>query len=432
MNGPLNEDAAPRKALGNQPPEQDDMSAEASRGSDLDRHAETRLRWVEANRGRIRELNRRWRAEHLERARQLNRDSMRRAAARRRREADLRAQGRERAKRWREAHPDRVREYQQRWVEENREKVREYYNRYYANHRDEVNSRAADRRDADPERTRQAIRQWAERNKDRRAELQRRRRRDPETYQLELTANAAARRLKRRLAQAGLPPKQLHPITAAERRANEREAGAYFGDPALPEHLRQFTVFAESLTEHMLKSDARMREFAKAYVATRERMGLRRVQVEDIMYARAVELVTDRMRRVDMLTSHDIAAAVRSTKAAVQQEEHKRQFERLVRSVVAHAQRNLDRLSEEAAMENVAQSRLGKQTLTVESLVVRLAMQEVLERVLVSQLTAADAATVARVAKLRIALLVEGHPGTNDYRSLRRDFKTDKGLACRS
>jgi hypothetical protein len=171
-------------------------------------------------------------------------------------------------------------------MEENHEKVREYYNRYYVNHRDEVNARAAARRDADPERTRHASEQWAERNKERRAELQRNRRSHPETYQSELTANAAARCLKRRLAQAGLPPKQLHPNTAAERRANEREAGAYFGDPAFPEHLRQFTVFAESLTEHMLKNGVRMRDFAKAYVATRERMGLRPVPIEDIMCAR--------------------------------------------------------------------------------------------------------------------------------------------------
>jgi hypothetical protein len=432
MNGPFDDNAAQPKALANQQPDQDDVDAEMSRGSDLDRHAETRARWVEANRDRIRELNRRWRAEHLERARQLNRDSMRRAAARKRREADLRAQGRERAKRWREAHPDRVREYQQRWVEDNRDKVREYYNRYYANHRNEVNSRAAARRDADPERTRQSSRQWAERNKDRRAELQRHRRSDPETYQWELTANAAARRLKRRLAQAGLPPKQLHPITAAERRANEREAGAYFDDPLLPEHLRQFTVFAESLTEHMLKNGARMREFAKAFVATRDRMGLPRVPVEDIMYARAVELVTDRMRRVDLLTSRDIAAAVRSTKAAVEREEHKQQFERVVRLVVAHANRHVARLCEEAAMENIALSRLGKPRKSVESLVVRLAMQEVIERVPTSRLTVTDARTAARVAKLRISLLVEGGPGANDNRSIRRDLETNKGLACRS
>ncbi|WP_146066017.1 hypothetical protein [Cryobacterium sp. Y82] len=130
---------------------------------------------------------------------------------------------------------------------ENREKVREYYNRYYEAHRDEVNARAAARRDADPERTKQITRQWADRNKERRAELQRNRRSDPEVYKSELEAIASARRLKRSLSRAGLPPKLLHATPAAERRVNERDADAYFNDPSRPEHLRQFTVFAESL-----------------------------------------------------------------------------------------------------------------------------------------------------------------------------------------
>jgi phytoene/squalene synthetase len=143
--------------------------------------------------------------------------------------------------------------------------------------------------------------------------LQRARRSDPETYQSELEANAAARRLKRSLSRVGLPPKLLHATTAAERRSNEREADAYFGAPSLPEHLRQFTVFAESLTEHMLENGARMHEFAEAYVETRARMGLPSVPVGNIVYARAVELVAERMRRVDLLTSRDVAAAVRST-----------------------------------------------------------------------------------------------------------------------
>ena len=60
--------------------------------------AEKRRQYVTANRDRIRELNRLWRAEHLDRARELHRDSMRRATARRHREAEDRARGRERAK----------------------------------------------------------------------------------------------------------------------------------------------------------------------------------------------------------------------------------------------------------------------------------------------------------------------------------------------
>ncbi|TFC34895.1 hypothetical protein [Cryobacterium sp. TMT2-14] len=416
MNGPFDEDTAPRKALVNQPPDHDQVIEKAGRSRQPDRHAETRRRWVTENRDRVREMNRRWRAEHLERARQLNRDSMRRSTARQRRQAELRDSGRERAKRWREEHPDRVREYKQGWVEENREKVREYYNRYYANHRDEVNARAAARRDADPDpdRTKQAHKQWAERNMERRAEVQRIRRADPEIYQAELEANAAAKRLKRTLSRLGLPPKQLHPATAAERRTNEREADAYFRDPALSEHLRQFTVFAESLTEHMRQNGARMREFAEAYVATRARMGLPPVPVENIVYARAVELVTERMRRVDLLTSRDVAAAVRAAKAVVPREERQEQFDRLVKTVVTHVHRNSARFVVDAEMENQARAHRGKPRVPVESMVVQFAMQEVIERMPTNRLTVEDAWTAARIAQLHIATSFEARPDTVD------------------
>ena len=272
----------------------------------------------------------------------------------------MQARGRERAKRWREANPERRREYQQRWVAENREKAREHYNRCDEAHRDEANARAAARRDADPERTKQITRQWVERNKERRAELQRSRRSDLGIYQSELEANAAARRLKRSLRGAGLPPKLLHATTAAERRANEREADAYFNDPSRPEHLRQFTVFAESLTEHMLKNGARMNEFAKAYVETRTRIGLPPVPLETIVYARVVEVVAERMRRVDLLTSRDVAAAVRSTKAEVRREGHRRQVERLEKDDVVLVHRNSVRLSVDAKIENQARAHRGK------------------------------------------------------------------------
>ncbi|WP_104133189.1 hypothetical protein [Cryobacterium sp. M91] len=391
MNDPSEEGAAPRKEL-------------AEHTSDA---AEKRRQYVAANRDRIREMNRLWRSEHLDRARELNRDSMRRAAARRHREAELRARGRERAKRWREEHPERRREYQQRWVAENREKVREYYNRYYEAHRAEVNARAAARRDADPERTKQITRQWAERNKERRAELQRNRRSDPEIYQSELEANAAARRLKRSLSRAGLPPKLLHVTTAAERRANEREADAYFSDPSRPEHLRQFTVFAESLTEHMLKNGARMNEFAEAYVETRARMALPRVPVENIVYARAVEIVAERMRRVDLLTSRDVAAAVRSTKAGVRRVERQQQMNELMKAIVVHFHQDSARLDAQAEMENRARAQRGMPRVPAESLVVQLALQDVFERVPTSRLTKADARTAVRIAGLHIATSLE-------------------------
>ena len=123
---------------------------------------------------------------------------------------------------------------------------------------------------------------------------------------------------------------------------------AYFSDPTLLEHLGQSTVFAESLTKRMLKNGASMREFAEAYAATRARMGLQPVHAADIMYARAVEIVIQSTHRVDLLTSRDAASAVRSTKAAVWQEERKQQLERRVKVLVAHTQQNLARLRGEA------------------------------------------------------------------------------------
>ncbi len=239
---------------------------------------------------------------------------MRRAAARRQREAEVRARGREWAKRWRVEHPERRREYQQRWVAENREKVREYYNRYYEAHRDEVNARAAARRDADPERTKQITRHWAERNKERRADLQRSRRSDPEMYQSELEANADARRLKRSRSRAGLPPNRIHVATAAERRATDRDADAYFNGPSRPEQLRQSTAFTEALTEHMLKNGARLR---------------------------------------------DVAAAVRSTKAEVHREERQQQLDEPMKAIVVHCHQDRWRLNAKAEMENRARAHRG-------------------------------------------------------------------------
>lgn len=375
------------------------------REANLDRVHEQSRAWKAAHPERVRELNRRWREEHLDHSRQQNRDSARRTAARKRREAETRRKARERAKRWREEHPERVRAYQQRWVEANRDKVREYYNRYYATHRDEVSTRAAARRDADPERTRRVSKEWAERNKERRAELQRRRRSDPVIYRAELEANAAARRLKRRLARAGLPPKRIHPTTAAERRVNDSAAAAYFGDPMRNEHLRQFAVFAETLREHMLEHGDRMTEFARAYAERRARLGLPAVDVDRIVEARAVEVVMQKVRSVDLLTSRDVTAAVRSAKAVVRRQERNQQFDELVSAVVRRAEEHRERLSAEAVLEITARTRRGLEAATLESIVVQLAAQEVLPRLRTNRLIAADARAVGRAARARIAAL---------------------------
>ncbi|TFB71498.1 hypothetical protein [Cryobacterium sp. Hz9] len=74
------------------------------------------------------------------------------------------------------------------------------------------------------------------------------------------------------------------------------------------------------------RDEARMHEFADAYVyvVTHERMGLPPVPVENIVYARAVEIVAERMRRMDLLTSRGVAAAAWSAQAEVRYEERQR------------------------------------------------------------------------------------------------------------
>ena len=111
------------------------------------------------------------------------------------------------------------------------------------------------------------------------------------------------------------------------------------------------------------------------------------------------------MRRVDLLTGRDVAAAVRSTKAEVQRQERQRQFQGLVAAVVVQVQRNRARFSVDAEMENQARVRRGKPREPVESLIVQLAMQEVIERVRTTSLTIEDSRSAVRFATMRSAAL---------------------------
>lgn len=342
-------------------------------------HAASTRRWKEANPDRVREANRRWRAEHLERSRELNRESARRSAARKRQLLDKRRRSNEASRRWKEAHPDHVREYHRRWQAANRDKVTEYLERYRRTHREELNERATIWRDSAPDKMKAARKAWADRNKERTAEIQRKRRNDPEKYRADLDKNNAAKRLAHRLERAGLPPKRLHRTTAAERRANDRVAAAYFDAPALSERLRQFAQLTQGLTEHMLTHGDRARDFAQAFVATRSRMGLPPVDVEQVVWSRAVEIVTDRMKRVDLLTSRDVAAAVRSARSNIAAAERERRAEQLRADIEAHVRRNRLRLLEEARLENAMRLRSGKARMPVELIVAHAALVEVLE-----------------------------------------------------
>jgi len=349
------------------------------RQADPDRHAASTRRWKEAHPERVRELHRQWRADNLERARELNRESMRRAAERKRRLEEKRRRNNEASGRWKEAHPEHVRAYHLEWTAANRDKVNEYYRRYRATHRQELNGRATAWRDSQPETIKRARKAWADRNKKRTTEIQGKRRSDPEKYRADLDANSAAKRLARRLERAGLPPKRVHRTTAAERRGNDKTANIYFDDPALPERLRQFTVFTVMLTEEVLTHGDRMLDFAKSHVAARARMGLPPVDPDQIMYARAAQSVTERLKRVDLLTSREVAAAVRSAKSTAVAAAEERRLKSLVDAVDSHVQRHRTRLAADADLENRARTRVGKPLLPTELLVIRSAADEVLE-----------------------------------------------------
>lgn len=377
--------------------------------------------WREAHKDEVREARRRWREENLDRYRELNRDSMRRAAARRRRIEELRQKARERSAEWKRQHPEHVREYKKRWVDENRDKVREYYRNYHARHRDEVNARATARRDADPEKVKQARKRWADRKGDRLAELQREYRSDPEKYRAVLDSNSAAKRLKRRLERAGLPPKRVHKATAAERRANDRQADAYFASPDLPKRTAQFDAFAGALTAHVLEHEPQMRRFAEAYVATRKRMGLPAVDVEDVVYAKAVEFVTDRMHRVDQLTSRNVAAAVRSVKAIVAERERGEQRKGLVKAVEAYLRRHRTKLCARATAVNRERVQAGQARVPIGHTVVRIAIAEASRVVPVERLREGDLRRVRDETLLRFERHIAGaqSSATRGTKSLR-------------
>lgn len=415
MIGPIDDDPTPQEAQAGRLRDTDDEPRLRRREQNRryreihpEQSAATRRKWVDANRDRVREYNRKWRADNRARARELNRESARRALLRAKKQAELRASARERAERWRQSHLNEVRIYKSQWVEQNRQKVRGYYNDYYRTHRNEVNERAAARRDADPEPLKHARKAWTDRNKERLAELQRTRRSDPDVYRAQLEANAAARRLKRRLANAGLPPKQLHPATAAERRANEGSAAEYFNAPNLAEHVRQCDLFTEALTKHMLNYGSSMSEYAEAHSATRARMGLPPIAIEVVTYTRAVEYVLERLGELRLLTSRDVAAAVRSSKATVDRVEREKQLNVLVNGVVDHSARHRSRLIIEAAIEDRARIRVGKPRIDREVLVVRIALREVAMQIPIARLTLADMRRAYRASMLRHVVSVIG------------------------
>ncbi|WP_146069860.1 hypothetical protein [Cryobacterium sp. M15] len=78
-----------------------------------------------------------------------------------------------------------------------------------------------------------------------------------------------------------------------------------------------------------------------------------------------------------------------------------------MKAIVVHFHQDSGRLEAKAEMENRARAHRGMPRVPAESLVVQLALQDVIERVPTSRLTKADARTAARIAGLHIATSLE-------------------------
>jgi hypothetical protein len=262
------------------------------------RKRETSNAWRLRNPDRMRELRQAWRAVNLERSRELNRESMRRAAARRRRleqrratgrawYAEHRGQERERARTFRLAHPDRVREYQLRYRERHPERAtatsRAASQRWRDAHAEEV--RAADRlaaearRAADPD----AFKRWYAAN----ADVQR-------------TRSREAGKRRRRLAALGLPPARVHRVYAAERRANDVAADAFYAQTRTAPQRRALAAENDQPSWISFATTAARRRVKAApdVEQVREAMKHARIERERAVWARVIPgLVTAFVQR---------------------------------------------------------------------------------------------------------------------------------------
>jgi hypothetical protein len=189
-----------------------------------------------------------------------------------------RAGGRERAKEWRKANPERHRANRDAWHAAHPERTREIQRESHERNKDRYRERNTAYRDAHETEQKHAAAQWRERNRERRAEWQRQYRMDPEINARALEANRERKRLNRRLEQAGLPPKSVHPSTAKERRTNEAAAGEFFTRPRTSEERRRIrTEYVPAPAEELRRwkeqsASARNRrrdlEAVKRYLAT--------------------------------------------------------------------------------------------------------------------------------------------------------------------
>lgn len=357
--------------------------------------------WREANPDRVRESRITWKANNLDRARELNRESMRRTSTRRKKEAERRQKQGERSRLWAQQNPEKVRERKRQWREANPERARAQDRASYQRHKEAIAERSKALRDQNPEKNKRANAEWREKHPNYGTEYARKWRENPENYARQLELNRQAKKLKRRLTELGLPPAHRHRTLVAEKRSNQRAADVFFTPEGRDWH-RHFDLLVGFLRETI-------RDRGQALQSRAIEAG------EDAtsgMHARALAMVRHEWGEFRLLSREDHLRAAIVAHAAELRDQRQSQKSALRDAVRLYVQREKPRLIRDVTIENRARTVAGKPELPTDVLAHLLAFQAVKDRLQLDQLTHKDVAVSLSLVRESQIGIFDNEPDT--------------------
>ncbi|MDF2506226.1 MAG: hypothetical protein K0Q52_85 [Microbacterium sp.] len=269
-------------------------STTEDRQRDDESRREYARRYREANKDKIADYRRRYKTERREHYLKLHREQSARAAERRRQAAQRSQRKHHYYVEHRDAilpkHRERARAYIERKMTEDPVAFRahraELARQWRARNQDRLSDQARERRRADPEKYREAARRYRADNPDKVKAANRR------YYEANrdkvLAANRQWKEREQRRRDAGLPPRRIHKINTAERRANRDASDAFFTGAWSNERLA--ALRDERVTKAEINALRRDNERARA-----------------IAYAAEHPEMIDRLRRADQPRAAQLA-----------------------------------------------------------------------------------------------------------------------------
>jgi hypothetical protein len=251
-------------------------------------------RYREANKDKTADYRRRYKTERREHYLRLHREQSARAAERRRQAAQRSQRKHQYYVEHRDAilpkRRERARAYIERKMTEDPVAFRahraELARQWRTRNQDRLAVQARERREADPEKYREAARRYRADNPDKVKAANRR------YYEANrdkvLAANRQWKEREQRRRDAGLPPRRIHKITAADRRANRDASDAFFAGPWSNQRLA--ALRDERVTKGEINALRRENERARA-----------------IAYAAEHPEMIDRLRRADQPRAAQLA-----------------------------------------------------------------------------------------------------------------------------